>query len=103
MATRTLDKQIGTVRNDLDRLSQDVRSIAKVLTEATTGQVEQVKGRVIAAAEQARKDVERLSDEAQAHGRAKLKELGETVEARPIASLAVAFAAGILLGKLLNR
>ncbi len=47
--------------------------------------------------------INRIADEVQASGRESLRAIEERIEERPLVSLAMAFAVGLVLGRLFDR
>ncbi len=83
--TQTLKKDLDSLRNDFQTLTTDVREISEKQARNS--------------ANAARERSQDLADEAKKRS----KELGAEIEARPYASIASAFGAGLLLGALLKR
>ncbi len=96
MATRNLEGEFDTVKDDLTKLRADIATLSGALKDVTSEtvheQLETIRGRVDA-----------LSGEARARGRETLDELTGRIEERPLASVLVAFGAGLLIGRLLDK
>lgn len=82
MADRVLDKELDTLKNDLGALRDDVASLSRLLAKKGSAEI----------------------DSALANGKAKVQAgigaMEGQVAAHPLASLLVAFGAGILLARL---
>lgn len=96
MATRDHAKEIDDVRADLDALRKDIGKLSDSLSSNLASNAAQ-------AAETARARVGEAASAASDKVRAGAETVGEKVEERPLTSMAVAFGAGLVLGKLLNR
>lgn len=96
MATRDHAKEIDDVRADLDALRKDIGKLSDSLSSNLAGSAAQVAENARARAGEA---VSAASDKA----RSGAEFVGQKVEERPVTSMAVAFGAGLLIGKLLKR
>jgi ElaB/YqjD/DUF883 family membrane-anchored ribosome-binding protein len=96
MATRNLESEFDTVKDDLSKLRSDISHLSAALKDTTSAGVrEQI--------ETIRSRIDRITDEARDHGRQTLDELTDHIEERPLASMLIAFGVGVLLGRLLDR
>jgi ElaB/YqjD/DUF883 family membrane-anchored ribosome-binding protein len=90
--TRNLDAELSAIRSDLKALRDDLSSVAR-----TAGNV----------AATGKKRAEEMVGEKVEELRAKGSEIGESVgheiEQHPLTAVAIAFGAGFILGKLLDR
>ena len=93
---RDLKSDIDSIRSDLDVLRKDIGVV-----------LERIKGTASSRAEteiQAlQQRINRIADEVQASGRDSLRAIEERIEERPLVSLAMAFAVGLVLGRLFDR
>ena len=91
------------LKTDLDSLKSDIDTLRKDLGAV----LERIKGTAANRAEteiQAlQKHINRIADDVQTSGREGIRALEERVEERPLISLAVAFAVGLVLGRLFDR
>ena len=85
MAEKTVEKELDALRADFDRLRHDIAGIAKAI------------GRNGA------KAVDDLTDTAVERGRDGVAAIERQISERPMATVMVAFSAGMLLGKFLDR
>ncbi len=96
MTSRDIEGDYEQIREDLAKLRADLASLGVTLKDATSGtvtdQIAQIRARI-----------DDLTDEAQQRGRAKLDELTDQIEQKPLTSMLVAFGAGLLIGRLLDR
>ncbi|HVO16612.1 MAG TPA: hypothetical protein VMV26_15450 [Alphaproteobacteria bacterium] len=88
----SIDKELTALRDDLSALKEDLAGLA-----ASVGGVAAAGGR--AAYDRVKDQAAKTRDQATRAAAA----VGEEIEARPLTSVAIAFGAGFLLGKLLER
>lgn len=93
---RDLRQDLDTLKTDLDVLKKDIGTIV----EALKGQVS---GRAEAEVDQVRKRVTKLAGDLQSQGREQIRSFESHIEERPLASLAMAFAIGLIFGKMFDR
>ncbi len=96
MATRDHAKEIDDVRADIEALREDIGkltdSLGKDMASDAARATEAIRSRVSDAAANAGDQL-----------RAGTDAVGQRVEEHPVASMAVAFGAGLLIGKLVSR
>jgi len=92
MATTRTNGETGDIRDDLDQLRADIASLAQDLRGLASRAGDEVVDGAKSAARQAREKIEEVGDK-----------MSDTIGARPLTSLVVAFFVGILLGKLFQR
>ena len=91
-----LSKDVAALRADLDALRGDLGQILGTL-KAKTG------NRAETELDLLRRRLERLAGEVQSSGRATARRVEEQIEERPFASIAMAFAVGLMVGRLFDR
>jgi ElaB/YqjD/DUF883 family membrane-anchored ribosome-binding protein len=93
---RDLKSDIDSIKSDLDTLRKDLATV-----------LERIKGTAASRAEteiQAlQKRINKIADDVQVSGRESLRAVEERIEERPLVSLAMAFAVGLVLGRLFDR
>ncbi len=93
---RDLKSDVDAIKADIDVLRKD---LAKVL--------EGIKGTATSRAESEiqalQRRINRIADDVQSSGREGLRAVEEHIEERPLVSLAMAFAVGLVLGRLFDR
>lgn len=91
------------LRQDLDAIRADIDTLRKDLVNV----VDTVKGtatkRADAEIDALRKRLDKLATNVQTTGREQLRAVEEQIEERPLVSLAMAFAIGLILGRLFGR
>jgi|SRR5690554_642666 len=103
MANQGMDQELETLRGDLNTLRSDVRKLTEDLTRAAQTGASAASEEAQAELRRLRSDLDDLYHRARSKGQASLESVEEHVERNPLASLAVAFGVGLLLGKLLDR
>ena len=91
-----LSKDVAALRADVEALRSDLGQILATL-KAKTG------NRADAELDALRRRLERLAGEVQSSGRETARRVEEQIEERPFASIAMAFAVGLMLGRLFDR
>ena len=93
---RDLKSDINVIKSDIDNLRKDLAAA-----------LERLKGTAASRAESEiqalQKRINRIADDLQTGGRETLRAVEERIEERPLVSLAVAFAVGLVLGRLFDR
>ena len=93
---RDLKSDVDSIKSDLDTLRKDLATV-----------LERIKGTATSRAEteiQAlQKRINKIADDVQVSGREGLRAVEERIEERPLVSLAMAFAVGLVLGRLFDR
>lgn len=95
-AEPNLRKDVDALRADLDVLRGDLGRLVDTLKTRTGSRAE-------AEIDALRKRIERLAGDLQSSGRESARRVEEQIEERPFASLAIAFAAGLILGRMFER
>lgn len=95
-ADRDLRQDLDTLKSDLDVLKKDIAAIAQSLKGSATSRAEHE-------LDQVRQRVSRLAGDLQSQGKEQLRSFEAQVEERPLASLAMAFAIGLIFGKMFDR
>lgn len=93
---RDLKSDIDSIRSDLDVLRKDIGTVLDRIKGTASNRAETE----IRAMQQR---IGRIADEVQASGRDSLRAIEERIEERPLVSLAMAFAVGLVLGRLFGR
>lgn len=91
-----LRKDVDALRADLDALRRDLGQIFDTVKTKTGNRAE-------SEIDALRKRIERLAGDVQSSGRETVRAVGDQIEERPFASLAMAFAVGLVLGRLFDR
>jgi ElaB/YqjD/DUF883 family membrane-anchored ribosome-binding protein len=96
MAERELSKDVDAIKADLDALRKDFASV-----------VENIKGTAKSRAESEiealQRRINQIAADVQASGREGLRAVEGQIGEKPLVSVAVAFAVGLMLGKLFDR
>lgn len=91
-----LRKDVAALRADLDALRVDLGQILGTLKTKTGNRAE-------TEIDALRRRIERLAGDVQSTGRETARKVEEQIEERPFASIAMAFAVGLMLGRLFDR
>jgi ElaB/YqjD/DUF883 family membrane-anchored ribosome-binding protein len=91
-----LKKDVEALRADLDALRSDLGQILGTLKSKSGNRAE-------AEIDAIRKRIERVAGDIQSGGRETARAVGEQIEERPFTSIAMAFAVGLVLGRLFDR
>lgn len=93
---RDLKSDIDSIKSDLDTLRKDLATV-----------LERIKGTATSRAESEiqalQKRINKIAEDVQVSGRESLRAVEERIEERPLVSLAMAFAVGLVLGRLFDR
>jgi ElaB/YqjD/DUF883 family membrane-anchored ribosome-binding protein len=96
MTTAKVDGEFETIKDDLAKLREDIAHLSATLkgvtSEVVREQIDAIRNRI-----------DGLTGEARQQSRQTLDELTDRIEARPLASILIAFGAGVLIGRLLDR
>lgn len=95
-AERDLRQDIETLKGDLETLKSDIGTLVQSLKGTASSRAEQE-------LDQVRQRVSRLAGDLQSQGKEQLRSFEAHVEERPLASLAMAFAIGLIFGKMFDR
>jgi ElaB/YqjD/DUF883 family membrane-anchored ribosome-binding protein len=96
MTDRSIDGEIGNVKDDLAKLRGDIANLSNALKDVTSDAVNDQIALI-------RTRIDAITGEAKQHGRATLDDLTDRIEERPLASVLIAFGIGLLAGRLLDR
>jgi ElaB/YqjD/DUF883 family membrane-anchored ribosome-binding protein len=96
MTDRSIDGEIGNVKDDLAKLRADIANLSNALKDVTSDAVNDQIALI-------RTRLDAITGEAKQHGRATLDDLTDRIEERPLASVLIAFGIGLLAGRLLDR
>ena len=91
-----LKADVDALRADLDALRGDLGQILGTLKVKTTNRAE-------SELDAMRSRIERLAGDVQSSGRETARKVEEQIEERPFTSIAMAFAVGLMLGRLFDR
>jgi ElaB/YqjD/DUF883 family membrane-anchored ribosome-binding protein len=92
----TVENEFDTVKDDLAKLRSDISQLSATLKDLTSDTVRQQ-------IETIRTRVDSITGEARQQGREVLDDLTDRIEEKPLASVLIAFGAGLLIGRLLDR
>jgi ElaB/YqjD/DUF883 family membrane-anchored ribosome-binding protein len=91
------------LKSDVDAIKSDLDTLRKDLAAA----LDRIKGTAASRAESEiqalQKRINKIAGDLQTGGRESLRAVEERIEERPLVSLAVAFAVGLVLGRLFDR
>ena len=91
------------LKSDMNVIKADIDNLRKDLAAA----LDRIKGTAASRAESEiqalQKRINRIADDLQTGGRESLRAVEERIEERPLVSLAIAFAVGLVLGRLFDR
>jgi ElaB/YqjD/DUF883 family membrane-anchored ribosome-binding protein len=91
-----LKRDLDVLRADFDALRQDLASVLDTVKGTAASRAD-------AEIDALRKRLDRLGANLQSTGREGVRAVEEQIEERPLVSLAVAFALGLVLGRLFDR
>ena len=93
---RDLRSDLDSIRSDIDTLRKDFAAVLDRIKGTATNRAE-------AEIQALQKRINRVVDDVQASGREGIRAVEEQIEERPLVSLALAFAVGLVIGRLLDR
>ena len=96
MAERDLNEDVDAIKTDLDALRKDLASVLETIKGTA-------KNRAESELDALQKRLNQIASDVQASGRDSLRAVESQIGERPLVSIAVAFAVGLMLGKLLDR
>ena len=96
MADRDLNKDVDAIKTDLDALRKDLASVLETIKGTARNRAE-------SELDALQKRLNQIATDVQASGRDSLRAVESQIGERPLVSIAVAFAVGLMLGKLLDR
>jgi ElaB/YqjD/DUF883 family membrane-anchored ribosome-binding protein len=96
MAERDVSKDVDAIKGDLDALRKDLSSVVESIKGAA-------KSRAESELDALQKRLNQLAADVQTSGREGLRAVEGQIGERPLVSVAIAFALGLMLGKLFDR
>jgi ElaB/YqjD/DUF883 family membrane-anchored ribosome-binding protein len=96
MAERDLSKDVDAIKGDLDALRKDLSSVVETIKGAA-------KSRAESELDALQKRLNQLAADVQTSGREGLRAVEGQIGEKPLVSVAIAFALGLMLGKLFDR
>ena len=96
MAERDLNKDVDAIKADLDALRKDFSSVVETLKDTA-------KSRAGSELDALQKRMNQLAADVQSSGREGLRAVEGQIGEKPLVSVAVAFAVGLIIGKLFDR
>ena len=99
----SIKDDVAALREDLDALRSDIGSLAATLKGMAGNAARSAGDAAEENVEELRQRLERLADEVRHRGRAASESIQRQVEERPITSLLVAFALGLVISRLFDR
>ncbi|HEX5078032.1 MAG TPA: hypothetical protein VFV80_02700 [Geminicoccaceae bacterium] len=96
MAERDLNQDVDAIKTDLDALRKDLANVLETIKGTA-------KNRAESELDALQKRLNQIASDVQASGRDSLRAVESQIGERPLVSIAVAFAVGLMLGKLLDR
>ena len=96
MAERDLSKDVDAIKADLDALRKDLANVLETVKDTA-------KSRAESELDALQNRLNQLASDLHASGRDSLRAVESQIGEKPLVSVAVAFAVGLMLGKLLDR
>jgi ElaB/YqjD/DUF883 family membrane-anchored ribosome-binding protein len=96
MAERDLSKDVDTIKTDLDVLRKDLASALETIKGTA-------KSRAESEIDALQKRLNQIAADLQTTGRDSLRAVEGQIGERPLVSVAIAFAVGLMLGRLFER
>jgi ElaB/YqjD/DUF883 family membrane-anchored ribosome-binding protein len=96
MAERDLSKDVDAIKSDLDALRKDLASVLETIKGTARSRAE-------SELDALQKRMNQIASDVQASGREGLRAVEGQIGEKPLVSVAVAFAVGLMLGKLFDR
>jgi ElaB/YqjD/DUF883 family membrane-anchored ribosome-binding protein len=96
MAERDLNKDVDAIKSDLDALRKDLGSVLETIKGTA-------KNRAESEIDALQKRLNAIASDVQTTGRDGLRAVEGQIGDKPLVSVAVAFAVGLMLGKLFDR
>jgi ElaB/YqjD/DUF883 family membrane-anchored ribosome-binding protein len=93
---RNLKSDIEAIRTDIDVLRKDLAVVLDRIKGTASSRAE-------AEVQALQRRINKIADEVQTSGREGVRKIEEHIEERPLVSLAMAFAVGLVLGRLFDR
>ena len=99
----SINDDVEALREDLNALRSDIGSLAATMKGLMGNAARNAGNAAEENIEELRLRLERLADEARLRGRAASETIQRQIEERPITSLLVAFALGLVISRLFDR
>ena len=96
MAERDLNKDVDAIKADLTALRKDLAGIVETVKTSA-------KGRAESEIEALQERLNKIAADVQGSGREGLRAVEGQIEDKPLVSVAIAFAVGLMLGRLFDR
>ena len=96
MAERDLNKDVDAIKSDLDTLRKDLASVLETIKGTA-------KSRAESELDALQKRMNQIAADVQSSGREGLRAVEGQIGEKPLVSVAVAFAVGLIIGKLFDR
>jgi ElaB/YqjD/DUF883 family membrane-anchored ribosome-binding protein len=96
MAERDLNKDVDAIKADLDALRKDLSNVLETIKGTA-------KNRAESEIDALQKRLNQIASDVQTSGRDSLRAVEGQIGDKPLVSVAVAFALGLMLGKLFDR
>ncbi len=96
MAERDLSEDIDALRADLEALRRDFARVVETAKDTASSRAQ-------SEIDELQQRLNKLAGEIQSGGRESLRAVEEQVESRPLMSVALAFAIGLILGRAFDR
>jgi ElaB/YqjD/DUF883 family membrane-anchored ribosome-binding protein len=96
MAERDLSKDVDAIKSDLDALRKDISSVVQTIKGTA-------KSRADSEIEALQRRINQIASDVQASGRDSLRAVEGQIEEKPLVSVAVAFAIGLILGRVFDH
>jgi len=93
---RDLMADVDAIKADIDVLRKDLTAVLDRIKGTASSRAE-------AEVQALQRRINKIADDVQASGRDTLRTVEERIEERPLVSLAMAFAVGLVLGRLFDR
>jgi ElaB/YqjD/DUF883 family membrane-anchored ribosome-binding protein len=93
---RDLKSDVDAIRTDIEVLRKDLAVVLERIKGTASSRAE-------AEVQALQRRINKIADDVQASGRESLRTVEQQIEERPLVSLAVAFAVGLVLGRLFDR
>jgi ElaB/YqjD/DUF883 family membrane-anchored ribosome-binding protein len=93
---RDLKSDVDSIRSDIETLRKDLATVLDRIKGAATNRAE-------AELQALQKRINKIADDVQTSGRESLRAFEERIEERPLVSLGIAFAIGLVIGRLFDR
>jgi ElaB/YqjD/DUF883 family membrane-anchored ribosome-binding protein len=93
---RDVKEDFGALRSDLDTLRKDFGTFVSTLKSSTSSRAE-------AELDAMRQRIATLTNDLQTRGEQQVRNVESKIEERPFMSIAIAFATGLIVGRMLDR